>query len=242
MLEEAKADAILSSQQVAQDVHALSLLLGKVISAESITQKFSDVTSKFGKIPVNLRSETLLKRPDIRMAERQLLSANANIGAARAAFFPSISLTSNVGKISTDLNDLFESNSNSWLFMPQISVPIFTGGRHKAALDLIKVRKERRIVEYEQAIQAAFREASDALVSNEKLYQAIQAQAQVVDAARRAHRIGMLRYQEGVENYLVALDALRELYIAQRGHLLGQYQYFSNLGFLYRALGGGLEH
>lgn len=241
LLESARADAIAFEREVALDKNALELLVGTRLKESELTAKLTEAQKSIRELPISLDSSILLLRPDIRRAERLLHAANANIGAARAAFFPSISLTTSIGKLSTETSNLFDRSSDTWSFIPQIRLPIFTGGRLRAELDLAKVRKERSIAQYEQAIQNAFREASDALVSNEKLFQLMEAQKRVLNVTQKSYEISHARYISGVTNYLAELDALRSLYGARRNFLNQQLLYFSNLTFLYRALGGGVK-
>lgn len=241
LLEEARTNAIEFSRQVLLDRNALQLLVGTTIEDELLDESFKDANSAMKGLNVGLSSEVLLVRPDIKRAENLLLAANANIGAARAAFFPSISLTTSLGKLSTETSNLFDSASNSWLFFPQINLPLFTGGRNKAQLNLAKARKERLIVEYEKTIQNAFREASDALISNEKLFEVLEAQKRVLKAAGGAYSLSRKRYRSGVESYLLELDSQRALFNAERNYINQQLQYYNNLSVLYKTLGGGIN-
>lgn len=239
LLENARADASAFSRRVAMDMNALELLAGTSLSEKEFDAVFESASGAMKPLNIGLESSQLLRRPDIQRAERLLRAANADIGAARAAFFPSISLTTTAGKLSTEAADLFEEDSNSWLFFPQINLPIFTGGRNKARLELAQLRKEARIVEYEAAIQNAFREVSDALVSNEKISDQLDSVRRALEAAEKAYRLSKLRYEAGVDSYLTELDALRSLYAARRTYINQRLNYFSNLAALYRALGGG---
>ena len=241
LLEEARGSAIEFSRQVLLDRNALQLLVGSPIEDAVLDNSFKEASEAMKGLNVGLSSEVLLVRPDIKRAESLLLAANANIGAARAAFFPSLSLTTSMGKLSTETSNLFQNASNSWLFFPQINLPLFTGGRNKAQLNLAEARKERLIVEYEKAIQNAFREASDALISNQKLFEVLEAQKKVLLAAEKAYLLSRKRYRSGVESYLLELDSQRALFNAERNYINQQLEYFNNLSLLYRTLGGGIN-
>jgi multidrug efflux system outer membrane protein len=191
----------------------------------------------------------LLRRPDIAAAEHALLAANAQIGAARAAFFPSISLTAAAGSSTLDLSSgpslglsqLFGGGSGFWNFTPRIDVPIFRGGALKASLDVAKVRKSIQIAQYERAIQGAFREVADALVSRSALDEQLEDQRLRVEAEQRRYDLSDLRYRKGVDSYLVLLTAQRDLYAAQALLIQSRLARLANLVDLYRALGGGWQ-
>ena len=161
-------------------------------------------------LPAGLPS-VLARRPDIRAAEHQLKGANANIGAARAAFFPTISLTGTAGTASSSLGGLFDGGSGAWSFTPQITVPIFAGGSLLAGLDLAHVQKNVQIAQYEKAIQSGFREVADALAGRGTLDEQIQAQRLLVDASQRAYDVSDQRFRQGIDNYLSVLDSQRSL-------------------------------
>ncbi len=179
-----------------------------------------------------------LRRPDVLAAEHRLKAANANIGAARAAFFPRISLTTAVGTASADLSGLFKSGSGIWTFIPQIAVPIFDA-RTWAAYDVTKVEREIALIQYERAIQTAFREVADALAVNGTVNQRIAAQQDLVDAVAETYRLSNERYIRGIDNYLGVLDAQRSLYAAQEGLILLHLNRLVNRVTLYSVLGGG---
>ncbi|MEC7028345.1 MAG: TolC family protein, partial [Pseudomonadota bacterium] len=185
----------------------------------------------------------LLTRPDIRQAEYELLSSNADIGAARAAFFPSITLTGTYGFASQDLGQLFASGaSGAWAFLPQITLPIFQGGRNQANLDLAEIRKEKAVVNYEQAIQIAFREVSDELAARETLDAQLKAQRRLVGAAQKVYDISNARYKSGIDSFLSVLDSQRELYTFQQQEIQIERQRLANLVNLYKVLGGGTDY
>ena len=180
----------------------------------------------------------LLYRPDIVSAEHRLKAANANIGAARAAFFPRISLTSTLGTASTELSGLFHSGTRTWSFVPQILMPIFDA-RLWSAYDVTKVEKEIGLTQYEKAIQTAFREVADTLAVHGTVDHQLSAQQSLVDAVARTYRLSTLRYERGIDSYLGVLDAQRSLYAAQQGLISLRLGKLANLVRLYAVLGGG---
>ncbi len=190
-------------------------------------------------LPAGLPSDLLARRPDILQAEHALRSANASIGAARANFFPSITLTAFGGTASAELDGLFKSGSGMWSFSPTITLPLFTGGRNRAVLKSARAAQQITVAQYEKAVQAAFREVSDALASRELLAVQITAQENRVAAEQRRYDLSDLRYQQGVDNYLTVLSAQQNLYSAQQGLIQARFAELSNLVELYKALGGG---
>ena len=183
----------------------------------------------------------LQQRPDIRAAEHRLLAANADIGAARAAFFPSIRLTAGAGTASAELSGLFDGGSGTWSFMPQINIPIFTAGRLKANLQYSEIQRDINVAAYEQSIQVAFREVADGLAARGTYDNQLQAQSDLVTATNEYYELAQQRYDEGVDNYLVVLDAQRELFTSRQGLLTYQLQQLNSEVMLYRALGGGWQ-
>jgi NodT family efflux transporter outer membrane factor (OMF) lipoprotein len=190
-------------------------------------------------LPAGLPSDLLTRRPDIMQAEQALIAANADIGAARAAFFPRISLTASLGFGSAEIGGLFSGRNRSWSFVPQITQPIFQGGRLKAELRLAEIRQSIAVAQYEKAIQAAFREVNDALAGSETFQRQIAAQQQVVDAAALRERLSTLRYDAGQDGRLELLDAQRQSYAAQSALLDLRREQFRSAIALYKALGGG---
>jgi len=180
----------------------------------------------------------LLQRPDVLAAEHRLKAANANIGAARAAFFPRISLTATIGTASAELSGLFKSGQDTWAFAPQIVMPIFDA-RTWSAYDVTKVEKEMSVAEYEKAIQTAFREVADALALRGTVNQQIAAQQSLVNAFAETYRLSNARYTKGIDNYLSVLVAQRSLFAAQQGLIFLRLARIANLVTLYKALGGG---
>ena len=191
-------------------------------------------------IPAGVPSAVLRQRPDIQQAEYNLKAANANIGAARAAFFPRITLTGSAGTASSELSGLFDSGSESWSFSPSLSLPIFSGGRNRANLDVAEVRRDQNVARYEQTIQTAFQEVSDALQARGSFTEQEQAQNALVTANRRSLALAEARYEQGADDYLAVLDARRELLSAEQALVSVRLQKLANRITLYRALGGGV--
>lgn len=239
-LEAVRANLAMYRRQVAQDYHYLNLLTGTSLPETVLPDKglLRDV-EPLAVMPSSLSSGILLQRPDIMAAEHELKGANANIGAARAAFFPTVSLTAGAGVISSELSSLFNSSSGSWLFRPSINVPIFTAGKLQAELDVAKIQQERYVVRYEQAIQTAFREVSDALVAVETYEQQLQAQQGNLEASEQYFQHARNRYQEGVDSFLTLLDAQRSLYSSRQSYLSLKLAQLENQVNLYKVLGGG---
>ncbi|WP_434030644.1 TolC family protein [[Pseudomonas] boreopolis] len=179
-----------------------------------------------------------MQRPDIREAEHQLMARNASIGAARAAFFPRITLTGSFGSSSAELSGLFDSGQRAWSFMPQITLPIFDGGANRANLDLAHVRKDIAVAAYEHAVQTAFREVSDALAATDTLRREEDAQRALTRASAEARRLSELRYRSGVDDHLRFLDAQRSDFTNQMALVDVQTQRQLALATLFRALGG----
>jgi multidrug efflux system outer membrane protein len=237
---EAEVDIAAQTRRVAQDRNALSLLVGEPLAPEVGAGEHAIEAQTFAKeLPAGLPAELLTRRPDIRAAEHSLKAANADIGAARAAFFPSIGLTGFYGNASDDLSALFQPGHTSWSFTPQIRLPIFAGGANVAALSLANVRKRIEIAHYEQSIQQAFREVADALVARSTLDDQVRAQAALTHAAEESYRLADIRYRGGVDSYLGSLIAQRDMYDAQRALIVTRLAGAINLVRLYQALGGG---
>ena len=188
-----------------------------------------------------LPSDVLLNRPDILAAEHNLKSANANIGAARAAFFPTISLTGSVGTASFQLSDLFSGPFYAWSFTPRITIPIFNAGRNRASLDAAKLSKEIEVAAYEQAIQNAFREVADGLATYTTIDEQLSAQRSLVDAEQKRYDISRDRYTQGIDTYLNVLTAQQDLHANRQQLAETQYFKYMNLVTLYKALGGGTK-
>jgi multidrug efflux system outer membrane protein len=234
----ARGDVARYTQLAAQDENALNLLIGSPLPPALLPAELGSVSPP-KEISPGISSEVLLRRPDVLAAEHGLKAANANIGAARAAFFPRISLTTAIGTASADLSGLFKDGSGTWSFVPQIAIPIFDV-RTWSAYDVTKIEREISVAQYEKAIQAAFREVADALAVRGTVNQQIAAQQSLVDAVAETYRLSQARYSKGIDSYLGVLDAQRSLYGAQQGlialHLAG----VANQVTLYRVLGGGM--
>ena len=235
----ALGDTAFFRQVVAQDNNALDLLLGVSVPTELLPAELDNVSPPKA-ISAGVPSGVLLRRPDVLQTEHQLKAANANIGAARAAFFPRISLTASIGTASSDLSGLFKSGSGAWSYAPQIVMPIFdtrTWSAHKAA----KVQREIAVTQYEKAIQSAFREVADALAVRGTVDQRVAAQQSLVKAIAETHRLSSSRYDKGIDSYLSVLDAQRSLYAAQQGLVSLRLAKLANSVRLYAVLGGGWD-
>jgi len=234
----ARVDIARYTAIVAQDKNALTLLTGAPVPDDLLPAELGMVTA-ITDITPGLPSEVLQRRPDILQAENQLKGANANIGAARAAFFPRISLTSSLGTISTELSGLFKAGSNTWTFAPQIILPIFDAGSNLANLRAAEVDREIALAQYDKAIQSAFREVGDALAQRDTMGVQMEAQQSLMDATARSLRLSDARYKSGIDSYLSVLDAQRSLYGAQQGLIAVRLSKLTNLVTLYKVLGGG---
>ncbi|MDO4906484.1 efflux transporter outer membrane subunit [Neisseria sp.] len=241
LIESAKADYASAVQAKEQAANALAVLINQPVPAGLPAGLPLNKQFKISRLPAGLSSEVMLNRPDIRAAEYALKQANANIGAARAAFFPSISLTGTIGTGSTELNGLFKGGNRTWAFVPSINLPIFNWGSNKANLDASKIRRQIQVVNYEAAVQAAFRDVADALVAREQLDKSNEALAKQSRAYGDARRLISLRYRHGVSSALDLLDAERSSYSADTALLANQLTRLENLADLYKALGGGLK-
>jgi len=237
----ARANLAQYTRQAAQDRNALMLLIGVSIPEDIQFSANLDAQTLSADVPVGVPSEVLQRRPDVLAAEHQLIAANANIGAARAAFFPSISLTGNFGTASNKLSGLFKPGSTAWSFSPQISVPIFAGGANVANLDLSKIEKNVNIAQYEKALQTAFREVDDALAARATLDEQLAAQRGLLEDASETYHLAEMRFRSGVDSFLPVLDAQRSLYSAQLGVVGLELLRLQNMATVYKALGGGLK-
>jgi len=239
----ARANLAQYKRQLAQDRDALQLLLGAPIPDGIDFSAGLDRPNTVAELEEGIPSDVLVRRPDVLAAEHQLMAANAQIGAARAAFFPAISLTGNFGTESTQLSGLFKAGSRAWTFSPDISVPIFTGGANVANLQATKLARDTAVAQYEKAIQTAFQEVADALVARGTLDEQLAAQQALVTASAVAYRLADMRYRGGVDSYLNALVAQVSLYSAQQQLQTVRLERLQNLVTLYKVLGGGLrEH
>lgn len=235
----AQAQQQAQARQRAQALNALVLLIGEPLPGDLPLGLTLEAQNLMTDVPAGLPSELLTRRPDVMQAEQNLRAANANIGAARAAFFPRIALTAALGSASPTLGGLFQAGSAAWSFTPQLTTPIFAGGANKANLDLAQVRKRIEIAHYEQAIQAAFREVADGLAARGTYDQQIAALERNAHAQQRRLELSDLRYRNGVDSYLSVLTAQTDLYSAQQSLIQARLARWANLVDLYRALGGG---
>lgn len=241
LLEAARAEVAAASARAAQAENALALLAGTAVPVELLPQRLTDHLSTVAQVPAGLPSEVLTRRPDILQAEHRLRAANANIGAARAAYFPSITLTATLGLASGALGGLFDGGAGAWSFIPQIRQPLFEGGRLDANLDSAKVQRAVGVAQYEKAIQTAFREVADALAERATLGEQLDAQHRLVEASADSLRLSEARYRAGIDSYLGLLDAQRALYAAEQGLIATRLAEAANRVTLYKALGGGWQ-
>lgn len=226
---------------VAQDQNALNLLAGTTVPASDLPDALPPGGATIDNLPADISSDVLLRRPDIAAAEHQLRSANANIGAARAAFFPNISLTAAFGSLSLGLSNLFGSGSSFWSAAPSASLPIFDFGRNKGNLAYAKATYDAMLGSYEKSVQTGFREVADALARRGTMSQQLEAQTSQRDAARVAYTLSDARFRAGVDPFLTTLDSQRALSTAEQSLLATRLTRAINMVELYRAMGGGLK-
>jgi multidrug efflux system outer membrane protein len=241
-VDSARVDVARYTSQVQLDKNALALVVGIEPPQVLLPTSLDDALTALGagrELPAGLPSDLMERRPDVVEAERQLRASNANIGAARAAFFPRISLTASTGSSSAQLGNLFKSGQGTWSFAPQISLPIFDGGANKATLDSATASRNIYLAQYEKSIQTAFREVSDALAQRATLDEQLNAQQALVDASGASYALSQARFKSGVDSYLNVLDSQRSLYTAQQTLIGTQFSRVSNLVTLYKVLGGG---
>ena len=238
LVDSARVTLAQQQRQRAQDLNLLTLLVGQPPPA-NLAPGATLAATILSELPAGLPSDLLTVRPDIRAAEQQLIGANANIGAARAAFFPRISLTGSAGSASAELGGLFSSGSFGWSFAPQLVLPIFDYGRNSANLGSAKAGRDIAVAQYERTIQAAFREVSDALAGQATFGEQLRAQRAVEAAEAERFKLSELRYREGASSYLDLLDAQRSLFSAQQSAVQANLQRLQNQVTLYRVLGGG---
>lgn len=239
-LDAARVDIARYISQVAMDENALTLLVGSAVPAELLPKELGSIALLKDFSP-GLPSETLLRRPDILQAEHILKGANANIGAARAAFFPRITLIANGGYASVRLTDLIRPENLAWNFVPTISMPIFDGGANMANLEVAKADHAIMLAQYEKAIQVAFREVADALAIHGTVGDQLAAQQSLTGATARAYTLSDARYKAGIDSYLTLLDSQRSLYGAQQGLISVRLAQMVNQVTLYKVLGGGSD-
>ncbi len=239
LTEQSRSDLAEAVARVNQDRNALRLVVGAEIPADQAPQGDVAAIPLLADLPAGLPSEVLTRRPDVLAAEHTLEAQNADIGAARAAFFPRITLTGSTGSASNDLDGLFRAGTGSWSFVPQISLPLFAGGANIANLKGAKAGRDIAVAQYEKAVQTAFREAADALAVQATIRDRVSAQTRLVAAATDSQTLSQARYDRGVDSYLNLLDAQRTLYAARQTLLAAQLAEAANRVSLYKALGGG---
>lgn len=240
--QQARASVANYQTLVMQDKNALDLLAGQTVAADLLPGTLDSLAEDtITLIPSNIASSQLLSRPDIQEAEHNLLSANANIGAARANFFPTISLTSSAGVGSDSLSSLFNGGMKVWSFAPSVTLPLFTGGSNLAQLRYAEAQKTGLIATYEKSIQSAFKDVADALARRQTINEQLDAQSQYVNAEQQTFDIAMKRYQAGTSDYLTALTAQRTLWSAQQSQLALQQTELNNRITLWQSLGGGIN-
>lgn len=239
--DQARSDIAEATTLVAQDQNALNLLAGSTVPAEDLPSAMPQGDVTLANLPADLPSTLLLRRPDIMSAEHQLRAANANIGAARAAFFPNISLTAAFGTLSAGLSNLFAAGSDYWSAAPSASLPIFDFGRNQGNLRYSRATYDAMLATYEGSVQTGFREVADALARRGTMTAQVEAQTSLREAALAGYRLSEARFRAGVDPFLTTLDAQRTLYNAERSLLATRLARAANMIELYRAMGGGLK-
>lgn len=239
-VEIARNDVATYKTQVAQAQNLLNLLAGQTIPQNLLPHQAVKTISAESRFATGLSSDLLNNRPDLKAAEYQLLAAGANIGAAKARMFPTISLTGSAGYASADLKDLFKSGGFSWSVGPSIDIPIFDWGTRKANIKISETEQKIAVSDYEKAIQSAFREVNDALAARAHIDERLSAQRRLVVATDTTYKLSTARFRAGIDSYLTVLDAQRSAYAAQQGLLILEQTKLNNQIELYKALGGGL--
>ena len=239
LLEGARATLAQTQRLRLLDENALVQLIGQPLPADLPAPAALATAQVEGDLPAGLPSELLTRRPDVRSAEQLLIATNANIGAARAAFFPRISLTANAGTASGELGNLFKSGTFAITGAAQLLQPIFDAGRNQANLDVARVGRDIAVAQYERAIQAAFREVADALAGRATFGEQLRAQTAQANAAQASFKLADLRYRNGAASFLDVLDAQRNVFTAQQALVQVQAQQALNRVALYKVLGGG---
>ena len=239
--QQARGDVALLTATIQQDRDALELLAGGPIPDALLPDALPAQLDWFADVPVGMSSAVLLRRPDVAAAEHQLMAANANIGAARAQFFPSLTLTANGGVASTALSALL--TGPAWIFTlaPNAAIPLFRGGANVANLELSEAQKRSLVSSYESTIQRAFREVADSLATRATIQEQLAAQAALVEASTKGFELSQARFKGGVETFLNTLVAQRALYAAKNALVATQLSALANRATLYRVLGGGLK-
>lgn len=240
-VETARNDVATYKTQVAQAQNLLDLLAGQTLPQNLLPNQSVKAISAERSFATGLSSDLLNNRPDLKAAEYQLRAAGANIGAAKARMFPTISLTGSAGYASTDLKDLFKSGGFSWSVGPSIDLPIFDWGTRKANIKISETEQKIAVSDYEKAIQSAFREVNDALAARAHIDERLSAQRRLVLATDTTYKLSTARFRAGIDSYLTVLDAQRSAYAAQQGLLMLEQTKLNNQIELYKALGGGLS-
>jgi multidrug efflux system outer membrane protein len=235
----AQGEAAAYQSQILQDQNALRLLLGTEIPTDLLPGDELDPAAALVQVPDELPSSLLQRRPDVLAAEHSLKAANADIGVARAAFFPSITLTASGGTASSDLSGLFKAGSGAWTFAPSISLPIFNAGSNRATLDQARAEQQIQVQTYQQTLQTAFQEVADALAVRSTLDERLQAQRDLTDASETSYRLADALYRAGSQSFLEALDSQRSLYSAQQDLITLRLAEQTNRVTLYKVMGGG---
>lgn len=240
-VETARNDVANYKTQIAQAQNLLNLLVGQAVPANFLPQQRVSRISQHNVLAAGLPSDLLNNRPDIKAAEYRLSAAGANIGAAKARLFPTISLTGSAGYASTDLSDLFKSGSFVWALGPSLDIPIFDWGTRKANIKISETDQQIALSDYEKSIQSAFREVNDALATRANIGDRLNAQRRLVDATNSSYKLSSARFRAGIDNYLTVLDAQRASYAAEQGLLLLEQANLNNQVELYKTLGGGIK-
>jgi outer membrane protein, multidrug efflux system len=234
-----KINLLTYKRRIAQAENYLTLLVGQPLPSDLPVARSFDSTNLVAEVPAGMPSELLQRRPDILQAEHSLLAANANIGAARAAFFPSVKFTASVGTTSLQFDQLFAKGTGLWSFSPQITLPIFSGGQNRADLDSAKISQRIEVANYQKAIETAFREVADALVATRSYTEQLAAQARLIDAQQRRFDLATARYRQGDTAYLEVLSAQQDLYSVQQNQIETKFNQLASRISLYKSLGGG---
>ena len=240
-VETARNDVANYKTQIAQAQNLLNLLVGQQVPANLLPNQRVTRVSKTNTLSAGLPSDLLNNRPDIRTAEYQLSAAGANIGAAKARMFPTISLTGSAGYASTDLSDLFKSGAFIWSVGPSLDIPIFDWGTRKANIKISETDQQIALSDYEKSIQSAFREVNDALAVRQNIGDRLSAQKRLVEATNTTYKLSNARFRAGIDSYLTVLDAQRASYAAEQGLLLLEQANMNNQVEVYKTLGGGLK-
>ncbi|WP_091737056.1 efflux transporter outer membrane subunit [Phenylobacterium immobile] len=239
LAEQARSDLATATALVGQDQNALRLVVGAQPPAALLPAAGVSSTTVLADLPAGMPSDVLTRRPDVLAAEHTLRARNADIGAARAAFFPRIALTGNYGTASSAISGLFDAGTKAWSFAPQIVLPLFAGGANIAGLKRSRAARDAAVATYEKTVQTAFREVADQLAVRSTIRDRVEAQTRLTSAAERAQRLSRARYEAGVDSYITALDANRTLYTARQTLLSARLAEQLNRVTLYKVLGGG---